>query len=417
MTHHRTALRSLTFVLVVASFFTAAGASRAADEEILLTCPIQGQDRVVSLSVVGDQAVYRYGRPGQTPELTLSSSLVELDYRRADGGGDTIDERVTFTNGDTRYELAAGFVDGAAADPTALRPYGSLTVSRGGAQLARYACDSAGLERVPDRLLAHMRDVGRERTSDGVSFPNYPIHPSISAAQSPPCVADSNVDTCWSRGVSAARSGDLRGALEHYDMSCDARIGTMGCYEAGKLYLHNRQLRDYARARQRLARTCDGDDAGQGPYACKYLGWMYLTGTGVQQNLDEAFGALAQACFLHNDQILIDPEGCHFLGQAALQSRSRSARDGAAADYLAYLAFAQGCTDNAETVCEEARSLYQREARKGSGWISKCDRDAGQYGDVTSCADLAKPTDDYDSAQHARRQLAALFRVVSTLTE
>ena len=409
-----TVLRALSFGMVVSAFLTAAGASRAADEEIVLTCPIQGKDRVVSLSVAGNQAVYRYGRRGQAPELTLSSALTELDYRRADGGGETIDERATFTNGDTRYELAAGFVDGGAADPTALRPYGSLTVSRGGVQLARYACDSGGIVRVPDRLLAYMRDVGRERTSDGVSFPNYPIHPSISAAQSPSCVADSNVDTCWSRGVSAARSGDLRGALEHYDMSCDARIGTMGCYEAGKLYLHNRQLRDYVRARQRLARTCDGDDAGQGPYACKYLGWMYLTGTGVQQNLDEAFGALAQACFLHNDQILVDPEGCHFLGRTALQRRSRSAQDEAAADYLAYLAFAQGCSDNAETVCEDAHALYQRQARNAAPWISRCDREAGHYGDVTSCADLARATDDYDAAQATRRQLASLFRVVST---
>ena len=177
-----TALRALSFGVVVTAFLTGAGVSRAADEEIVLTCPIQGQDRVVSLSVVEDQAVYRYGRPGQIPELALSSALTELDYRRADGGGETIDERATFTNGDTRYELAAGFVDGGAPDPTALRPYGSLTVSRAGLQLARYACDSAAIVRVPDRLLAHMRDVGRERTSDGVSFPNYPIHPSISAA-------------------------------------------------------------------------------------------------------------------------------------------------------------------------------------------------------------------------------------------
>ena len=411
--NHWSVLRAVSFGLVAAAFLTAAGASKAAEERVL-TCPIEGRDRVVSLSVNGDQAVYRYGRPGQAPELTLSSPLAQLDYRRADGGGDTIDERVTFISGDTRYELAAGFVDGAAADPTALSPFGSLTVSRGDVQLARYACRSGLIERVPDRLLALMRDQGREQASDGVSFPNYPVHPAISAAQSPPCVADSNVDTCWSRGVSAARSGDLRGALEHYDMSCDARIGTMGCYEAGKLYLHNRQLRDYGRARQRLARTCDGDDTGQGPYACKYLGWMYLTGTGVRQDLDEAFGALAQACFLHNDQILIDPEGCHFLGQAALRRRSRSARDEAAADYLAYLSFAQGCTDNAETVCKEARDLYHREARKGAGWIGRCDQQAGRYGDVTSCADLAKPADDYDAAQAARRQLVSLFRVVST---
>ena len=141
---------------------------------------------------------------------------------------------------------------------------------------------------------------------------------------------------------------------------------------------------------------------------------MYLTGTGAQRDLDEAFGTLAQACFLHNDQMLIDPEGCHFLGQATLARRSRSARDEASADYLAYLAFAQGCTDSAATVCEEARALYQREARKGSAWISRCDREAGRYGDAASCADLARPTNDYDTAQALRRQLTSLFQVVST---
>jgi hypothetical protein len=410
-----TILRVLALGAIVGAFWTlAAGPSKAADEEVVLRCPIEGQDRVASLSLAGDQVVYRYGRPQQDPELRLASPLVALDYRRADGAGDTIDERVTFANGDTRYELVAGFRDGAAADPSALNAFGALTVSRGGKRLARYACRSDGIERVPDRLLARMREMGRERTSDGVSFPNYPIHPATSAAQSAPCAADSNVDTCWSRGVSAARSGDLRGALEHYDMSCDARIGTMGCYEAGKLYLRNRQLRDYARARQRLARTCDGDDAGQGPYACKYLGWMSLTGTGVTRDLDEAFGALAQACFLHNDQILIDPEGCHFLGQAALERRGRSPRDDASADYLAYLAFAQGCTDAAETVCAEAGALYRRAAGNASAWITQCDREARQSGEITACADLARPAGDYDAAQAVRRQLGSMFRRVST---
>src|SRR5690606_12151626 len=136
----------------------------------------------------------------------------------------------------------------------------------------------------------------------------------------------------------------------------------------GKLYLQNRQLRDYVRARQSLARTCNSDDPGQGPYACKYLGWMYLTGTGVERNLNLAFGALAQACFLHNDAILIDGEGCHFLGQAIFERRGRSLRGEDDADYLAFISFAQGCTDEAETVCDEARALLLRGKASAAPW-------------------------------------------------
>lgn len=386
-------------------------------EETVLTCRIEGHYRMASISLVGTRAIYRYGRPGQEAELTLSSPLADLDYRRQDGAGDTIDEIATFTNGDTAYRFAAGFRNGAQPDPSALRPFGLLTVSRAGKPLANLACAPASIVRSPDRLLARMRSINRQRTSDGMTFPNYPIDPPIRAADAPACKPDNNVDTCWSRGVDAARRGDLRAALEHYDLSCDARIGTMGCYEAGKLYLHIRQLRDYARAKDRLARTCAGDDSGQGPYACKYLGWMSFTGTGVPRNLDMAFGYLGRACFLHNDAILIDPEGCHFLGRTALELRSRSPRDAARADYLAYLAFAQGCTDDAKTVCNEARQLYRREVARAASWTRQCDNDASEHGAISKCAELAISGDDYDTAQAARRQLASLFRAVSTSRE
>lgn len=411
-------LMLLRAAMIAACLWTAAPASAQWHaEETVLHCRFEAQDRVASISLAGTRAIYRYGRPGRKPELTLSSPLAELDYRRQDGAGDTIDEIATFANGDTAYRFAAGFRNGAQPDPSALRPFGLLTVSRAGKALAKLACVPESIERNPDRLLARMRSAGRERTSDGATFPNYPIDPPIRAADAPACKADNNVDTCWSRGVGAARRGDLRGALEHYDMSCDARIGTMGCYEAGKLYLHIRQLRDYARAKERLARTCFGDDPGQGPYACKYLGWMSFTGTGVPRNLDEAFGKLAKACFFHNDAILIDPEGCHFLGRTALELRGRSPRDAARADHLAYIAFAQGCTDNAKTVCDEARALYRREAARSASWIKLCDSDVGEHGAIGTCAELAISGEDYDAAQAARRQLASMFRAVSTTSE
>lgn len=380
-------------------------------EEIVLTCQIEGRDRQASVSLTEVDATYRYGPSRAEPELTLSSPLADLDYVRQPGAAGTVDEIVTFANGDTDYRFATGFRNGLQPDPTALRPFGNLTVSRRGRDLATLSCNPDSIERAPDRLLARMRDIGRERASDGVSFPNYDIHPRMAATESAPCETQNNVDTCWSRGVSAARNGDLRAALDHYDMSCAARIMTSGCYEAGKLYLQNRELRDYARARQNLERTCAGGDPGQGPYACKYLGWMYLTGTGVERNLDVAFVQLAKACFLHNEAIFIDGEGCHFLGQAIFEKHARSSPDDA--EFLAYISFAQGCTDDAETVCNEARALLERGLARAASWVGRCDQTAGHYGDIGSCAELITTSTDYDVRQTVRRQLKSLFSQAS----
>ena len=125
-------------------------------------------------------------------------------------------------------------------------------------------------------------------------------------------------------------------------------------------------------------------------------------------------GSLAKACFLHNDAILIDPEGCHFLGRTALELRSSSQRDEARADYIAYTAYAQGCTDDAETVCDGARARYRREAARDAAWIKRCDCDLSGHRALNTCAELAAGGDDYDAAQAARRQLVSLFRAVST---
>lgn len=408
-------LRALACSLVVAMAWgsSAVAATERQGEEVVLRCQIEGRDRQASVSLTEAGATYRYGPSQGVAELTLSSSLTDLDYVRNSGPAGTVDEIVTFANGDTAYRFETGFRSGVQPDPSALIPFGNLVVSRGGRELARLPCDSASIERTPDRLLARMRDIGRERASDGTTFPNYDIHPRIAAADAAPCEAQNNVDTCWSRGVSAARGGDLRAALEHYDMSCAARIMVAGCYEAGKLYLQNRQLRDYARARAALSVTCDSDDAGQGPYACKYLGWMSLTGTGVERDLDRAIDKLAQACFLHNDAILIDGEGCHFLGRALLERSGGTARTAGEASYLAYLSYAQGCTDDAETICEEARDLLRQGQARSASWVVRCNEDTHQY-EAGSCAELIATPTDYDVRQGARRQLRSLFRQASS---
>jgi TPR repeat protein len=388
---------------------TAAMAKDRSVEQNVLTCQIDGQERQASVSIVGSDAVYRYGRRGENPELTLTVLLMDVGYQRKNGPGATIDEIITFANADTNYRIAAGFRDGVEPDPSAYIPFGTLTVSRAGKDLARLNCRPDTIERVHDRLLANMREIGRERSSDGEIFPNYDIEYPLPARQSAACQADNNVDTCWGRGVGAERGGDLRGALEHYDMSCDARLITAGCYEAGKLYLQKRQLRNYTRAKERFSRVCSGQDSGQGPYACKFLGWMYLTGVGVERDRDIARGFLAKACFLQNEDLLIDPEGCHFLARSIFETRDEIFLTGGDVKYTAYLALAMACTDNAKTVCDEARALYQRETARGASWIKDCDAKAARHGPIESCVKLATIEENYDAAQAMRRQMRDLF--------
>lgn len=402
--------RQLLAILTAMTCLFAAHAMDARAGEAVLTCRIEGHDREASVAIDGDSAVYRYGPPGGQAELTLTTPLADLDYRRNSGAGDTIDEVVTFNNGNTAYRVAAGFRDGLAPDPSALVPFGRLTVLRNGKSLARLTCRPDSIRRTHDLLLSRMRAIGREQTSDGEPFPNYPIDPPAPADQSPPCEAQSNVDSCWSRGVAAARGGDLRAALGHYDMSCDAGFNDLGCYEAGKIYLHSRALRDYDRATARLTRVCEGDDPGQGPYACKYLGWMSLTGTGTARDLDRAWDRLAKACFLHNGVITIDPEGCHFLAETIRAVQKTPVPGLPDSDFLAYVALAQGCTDDAETVCDEARTFYATAAARGATWITSCDEIVRARNLFNSCTQMTAAPADYEEMMALRRKLVSVFR-------
>lgn len=147
------AFRALACSLIVAGAWTsnAVAAIHSPDKEIVLTCRIEGQDRQASVSLTDSSATYSYGPPDSEAELTLSSRLVDLDYRRNSGAAGTVDETVAFANGDTTYRFAARFRNGIQPDPTALHPFGLLTVSRSGRELARLPCDPASIERAPDR--------------------------------------------------------------------------------------------------------------------------------------------------------------------------------------------------------------------------------------------------------------------------
>lgn len=402
----RSMLQACRTAAIAALFMLSAGSAAQAicpaPETVIATCQIEGQEKQLSICLSGSAALYRFGPLDGSAELTLQSPLMNLGFITANGAGGTIDEIVTFRNKDYAYQIVFGFRDGQKPDVSELHKFGKVSVTQNDKTITELSCVPQTINRVHDRLLQAMRDIGRERNSDGLTFSNYPIQYPSPAAESPPCAQQFNVDTCWSFGVAAARGGDVALALGHYDKSCAANLGTQGCYEAGKIYLQNKKLRDYVRAYDRFTRVCDSEDVGQGPFACKYLGWMHLTGIGATADTDKAWQFLSKACFFHNDALIVDAEGCHFFAetvQKVSQTKGTPQRGG----YLAYLALAMGCADHSEGLCAEARSHLATAA--SAPWVARCDQELTRDGPAQTCADLITLQQDYDANELLRRQI------------
>lgn len=403
----------LGFVLLCGLSAAEAVAGCASAEETVATCRIEGQGKQVSICLYEDESApmdvaYRYGPVQGKEELVLRVPLMELGYLTANGAGATIDETAVFASGDHVYRVTFGFRDGRAPDPSALHKFGTVQVLRKGATLAELACAPDTIVRTPDLLLERMRERGRTHASDGTTLSNYDIGHPGPISQAPACERKHDVDTCWGLGVSAARGGDLALALGYYDKSCDAGFGTYGCYDAGKLYLHNRQLRDYAKAYERLGRSCRGGDPGQAPYACKYLGWMHQTGIGAQKDNEQAWRFLSAACFVRAEEPLIDGEGCDLFARTILMKHplgsAQEQRKRVGGGYLAYLALAMGCTDAADTVCAKAKAMLADARAAGAAWAVFCDEDSGD------CAGMLEPQETFDATLSQRERLFAHYQ-------
>ncbi|MGL4236360.1 tetratricopeptide repeat protein, partial [Tabrizicola sp.] len=320
--------------------------------------------------------------------------------------GLVVGEAVTFQNEDTSYRVALGYRDGIEPAPNAWHKTGTIDVIRKDETIEDLTCVTDTIRRVPDRVMERMRSLGRETTSDGKPFVWRDEGVPPPASEAPPCERDWNVDTCWGRGVDYEKLGDLAGALAHYDMSCDAEFQAGGCYNAGKIYLHDRELRDYDRAYDRLSRSCDNNEIGEGPYACKYLGWMHQTGIGAEKDADKAWQLLRRACFPQDDGemvLIVDSEGCHFLAKAAQTLYPVSVVPNQTGAYVAFLALAMGCAEGAEGICEEAKAFLASETAASGLWIEEC----GSYG--ATCASLIEPRSDYEAQTALMEQIFVQF--------
>lgn len=226
------------------------------------------------------------------------------------------------------------------------------------------------------------------------------------------CTQEGNVDSCWQAGVAAEKRSDAGAALANYERSCAAGFQMGGCYEAGKIYFLDPSRRNYSASKDRMARVCNSDDVGIGPYACKYLGIIYRNGLAGKPQPDRAFLPLSRSCFLHNTEPFIDGSGCEILGESLPSADEMGLSDRVwQRAYIAYLAFAMGCTDDMPALCSKAQAIHRRAVAASASWLKRCVEDLEAAAFSGSCEELAVPaTARYEQRQALRRQLVRMFR-------
>lgn len=226
------------------------------------------------------------------------------------------------------------------------------------------------------------------------------------------CVPEGNVDSCWQSGVAAEKRGDAQAALAAYEASCNAGFQVGGCYEAGKIYFLNVDLRNYEAAQERMERVCGSDEIGIGPYACKYLGIVYRNGLTGEPRIDRAFAELSRACFLHNPAPFIDGNGCEVLADSIPGADEMGVDEEIwQPEYIAYLAFAMGCSDDMPALCDRARAIHSRATEQSARWLGRCAEDVEAVGFAGQCGDLSRAasTADYEQRQAFRRRLVSMY--------
>lgn len=245
-----------------------------------------------------------------------------------------------------------------------------------------------------------------------VSAPASARSERINGTDSAACTRDGNVDSCWRDGVQAEKRGDAEAALAAFEASCTAGFQVGGCYDAGKIYFLNAKLRDYGRSKEKMAQVCASDDVGVAPYACKYLGIIYQKGLSVSLGLEQAFGYFAKACFPQGEPF-IDGSGCELLGNHVPGADEMGVADELwEPEYIAYLAFAMGCSDDMPAQCNQALAMQKRAVAQSASWLARCAEDAEAAQFTEKCEDMvrAASADDYDARQTFRRAMVRIFR-------
>ncbi|WP_342076335.1 hypothetical protein [Yoonia sp. SS1-5] len=123
-------------------FGTIAQAGCPAGQEAFTSCQIEGRSTEVFLCFDDAVATYHYGPIGETPDLTISETIAQVDYEPWNGLGTAISETITFYNGEFSYEVGDGFERPFSEEEMELGPrrFGWIDVAQNGQSLSRLEC-------------------------------------------------------------------------------------------------------------------------------------------------------------------------------------------------------------------------------------------------------------------------------------
>ena len=112
-----------------------------------LYCKIEGGQKEIEVCFDGEEASYRFGPIGGSPELELNYMISDgADYRPWKGIGQAISEAIDFRNGDFTYSAFGGFDRLTAADDTVESSFGGIRVYEGTEVIANFSCIAETVE-------------------------------------------------------------------------------------------------------------------------------------------------------------------------------------------------------------------------------------------------------------------------------
>ncbi|OQS05958.1 hcp beta-lactamase [Thraustotheca clavata] len=169
-------------------------------------------------------------------------------------------------------------------------------------------------------------------------------------------------------------------AAKVYKKNCDVKQYGASCFNYGRLVLagkgveasdqvaveHFSALKD-AKECENVEKACELNHT----HGCHHLGLMYLSGMGIEKNLEKGMAAIEKAC---NDG---EGSSCYRLGGMYLTSQSKYGMKRDVIKAKAYLE--QACDANFAPACHNLAVMY----KKGDAGVPKNDKLYEEYSEKT----------------------------------
>lgn len=130
----------MRFLFLLTTLASPAFAACPDTTETAFACTFSSGSKAVDVCHNAETVSYAFGRPGRTPELSLSVPMTQVEYQPWPGIGRAIWETVTFRSGDVSYTVF-GNIDRPVEEGTDPEVTGGIEVRRGEAVLATLRCD------------------------------------------------------------------------------------------------------------------------------------------------------------------------------------------------------------------------------------------------------------------------------------